>query len=240
ALGRVTATALTATDWLEGDGVDDADLAITVRVDITDGVFHVDFTGTAQAARGNVNCPLAVARSAVLFVVRTLLPGDVPTNGGVQRTVRVVAPPGCLVNAQYPSAVAAGNVETSQRIVDVLLGALTQAIPDRIPAGSAGTMSSLSLGGVDPRTGRAFTYYETICGGSRAAAAGPGEPGIHTHMTNTRNTPIEALETAFPLRVQQYCLAAGSGGSGDHHGGDGIVRALRAHAEMTGALLADR
>src|SRR5207237_126855 len=145
ALGRFTATALTATDWLEGDGVDDVDLAITVRVDITDGVFHVDFTGTAQAARGNVNCPLAVARSAVLFVVRTLLPGDIPTNGGVQRAVRVTAPLGCLVNARYPSAVAAGNVETSQRIADTVLLALA-AGGISVPAQGQGTMNNVTLG----------------------------------------------------------------------------------------------
>src|SRR5207245_531552 len=145
ALGRFTATALTATDWLEGDGVDDVDLAITVRVDITDGVFHVDFTGTAQAARGNVNCPLAVARSAVLFVVRTLLPEDVPTNGGVQRAVRVTAPPGCLVNARYPSAVAAGNVETSQRIADTVFLALA-AGGISAPAQRQGTRNNATLG----------------------------------------------------------------------------------------------
>src|SRR5256884_230312 len=163
ALGRFTATALTATDWLEGDGVDDADLAITVRVDITDGVFHVDFTGTAQAARGNVNCPLAVARSAVLFVVRTLLPGDIPTNGGVQRAVRVTAPLGCLVNARYPSAVAAGNVETSQRIADTVLLALA-AGGISVPAQGQGTMNNVTLGAGAGAGAGGWAYYETVGG----------------------------------------------------------------------------
>src|SRR5436190_3734274 len=163
ALGRLSASALTATDWLEGDGVDDADLGVSVRVDIADGIFRVDFTGTAPAARGNVNCPLAVARSAVLFVVRTLLPEDVPTNGGVQRAVRVTAPEGCLVNARHPSAVAAGNVETSQRIVDTLFLALARG-GIAVPAQGQGPMNNVTFGGLGGRgsgLGAGWTYYET-------------------------------------------------------------------------------
>src|SRR6266446_6632373 len=172
ALGRLTATALTATDWLEGDGVDDADLAIRVRVDITDGVFHVDFTGTSPAARGNVNCPLAVARSPALFGVRTLLPEDVPTNGGVSRAVRVTAPLGCLVNAHFPSAVAAGNVETSQRIADTVFLALA-AGGIAVPAQGQGTMNNVTFGA------SGWTYYETIGGGQGASHGAPGPSGVH-------------------------------------------------------------
>ena len=242
ALGRFTATALTATDWLEGDGVDDADLAITVRVDITDGVFHVDFTGTAQAARGNVNCPLAVARSAVLFVVRTLLPEDIPTNGGVQRAVRVTAPLGCLVNARYPSAVAAGNVETSQRVADTVFLALA-AGGISVPAQGQGTMNNVTFGGIGVRgsgleTG--WTYYETIGGGQGASQGAPGPAGVHVGMSNTRNTPIEVLEMEYPLRLKSYALRRGSGGVGQWRGGDGVVREFEALAPMEASILAER
>src|SRR5213596_1716087 len=203
ALGRFSATALTATDWLEGDGVDNVDLAITVRVDITDGVFHVDFTGTAQAARGNVNCPLAVARSAVLFVVRTLLPEDIPTNAGIQRAVRVTAPAGCLVNARYPSAVAAGNVETSQRIADTVQLALASG-GWPVPAQGQGTMNNVTFGGGGD--GEAWTYYETIGGGQGASRGANGPSAVHVGMSNTRNTPVEVLEMELPVRVRTYAL----------------------------------
>ena len=233
ALGRLTATALTATDWLEGDGVDDADLAIRVRVDITDGVFHVDFTGTAPAARGNVNCPLAVARSAVLFVVRTLLPEDVPTNGGVQRAVRVTAPPGCLVNARFPSAVAAGNVETSQRIADAVFLALA-AGGIAVPAQGQGTMNNVTLGA------GGWTYYETIGGGQGASRGAPGPSGVHVGMSNTRNTPVEVLEMEYPVRVRSYALRRGSGGVGRWSGGEGAIREFEALAPMEASILAER
>ena len=233
ALRRIPATGLAATDWLEGDGVDDIDLPITVRLDIRDGVFHADFTGTAPAARGNVNCPLAVARSAVLFVVRILTPEDVPTNGGLQRVVRVTAPEGCLVNARYPSAVAAGNVETSQRIVDTVLLALARGgIP--VPAQGQGTMNNLTLGG------STWTYYETIGGGQGASRGAHGPSGVHVGMSNTRNTPIEVLELEFPVRVRAYGLRRGSGGVGCWAGGDGVVREFAALAPMEVSILAER
>jgi N-methylhydantoinase B len=245
ALGRITATGLSATDWLEGDGVTDADLPITVRIDVRDAVFHADFAGTAPAARGNVNCPLAVARSAVLFVVRTLLPEDVPTNGGVQRAVRVSAPAGCLVNARYPSAVAAGNVETSQRIVDTLFRALAEGgIP--VPAQGQGTMNNVTFGG--EATGPAgqqarreeWTYYETIGGGQGASRGAAGPSGVHVGMSNTRNTPIEVLEMEHPLRVRAYALRPGSGGAGQWRGGDGVIREFEALAPMEVSVLAER
>ncbi|MGH7546837.1 MAG: hydantoinase B/oxoprolinase family protein [Gemmatimonadales bacterium] len=233
ALRHIPATGLAATDWLEGDGVDDVDLPITVRIDIRDGVFHADFTGTAPAARGNVNCPLAVARSAVLFVVRTLTPEDVPTNGGLQRAVRVTAPEGCLINARYPSAVAAGNVETSQRIVDTVLLALASGgLP--VPAQGQGTMNNVTLGG------STWTYYETIGGGQGASRGAHGPWGVHVGMSNTRNTPIEVLELEFPVRVRAYGLRRGSGGVGRWAGGDGVVREFEALAPMEASILAER
>ncbi len=246
-LARVSATGLTATDWLEGDGVDDVDVPITVRIDIRDGVFHADFTGTAPAVRGNVNCPLAVARSAVLFVVRTLLPEDVPTNGGVQRAIRVTAPDGCLVNARHPSAVAAGNVETSQRIVDTLFLALARGgVP--VPAQGQGTMNNVTFGaqratGDEQRGGGvvgAWTYYETIGGGQGASPHAPGPSGVHVGMSNTRNTPIEVLEMEYPLRLKTYALRRRSGGVGRWAGGDGVIREFAALASMELSVLAER
>ena len=241
ALRRIAATGLAATDSLEGDGVDHADLAITVRVDIRDGAFHADFTGTAPAARGNVNCPLAVARSAVLFVVRTLLPADVPTNGGVERAVRVTAPEGCLVNARHPSAVAAGNVETSQRIADTVFLALARG-GVAVPAQGQGTMNNVTFGGTDVsgREGRAWTYYETIGGGQGASPTAPGPSGVHVGMSNTRNTPIEVLELEYPLRVRGYALRWGSGGAGKWAGGDGVIREFEALVPMEASILAER
>jgi len=242
ALARLEATGLTATDWLEGDGVDDRDLAIHVRVDIRDGAFHADFTGTAPAARGNVNCPLAVARSAVLFVVRTLLPEDVPTNGGVTRVVRVTAPEGCLVHARFPSAVAAGNVETSQRIADTVFLALANGgLP--VPAQGQGTMNNVTFGGLGVRDSgleTGWTYYETIGGGQGASHRAHGPSGVHVGMSNTRNTPIEVLEMEYPLRLKAYGLRRGSGGVGKWRGGDGVVREFEALAPMDASFLSER
>jgi N-methylhydantoinase B len=228
-----TPSALTAVDYLEGDGVESSDLEIRVRVTITDGVFHADFSGTAPAARGNVNCPLAVTRSAVLFVVRTLLPDDVPTNGGVQRAVRVTAPAGCLVNAERPSAVAAGNVETSQRIADTVFRALAEGGLE-VPAQGQGTMNNVTFGGAG------WTYYETIGGGQGASRGAPGPSGVHVGMSNTRNTPIEVLELEHPLRVREYAMRRGSGGVGKWAGGDGVIREFEALAPMEATLLTER
>ena len=247
ALGRLNAIDVVASDWLEGDGVDDVDLEIRVRLVIRDGGFDVDFTGTAPAARGNVNCPLAVARSAALFVVRTLLPDDVPTNGGVQRAVTVTAPPGCLVNARFPSAVAAGNVETSQRIVDTLFLALARAgVP--VPAQGQGTMNNVTFGGhLTPDTrhrgggmGGGWTYYETIGGGQGASRDAHGPAGVHVGMSNTRNTPIEVLEMEYPVRLTTYALRRRSGGVGKWVGGEGVIREFRALAPMEAVVLAER
>lgn len=236
-LGRMT-VAGDATDCLEGDGVIDDDLEIRVAVTIADGLFHADFTGTREAAPGNVNCPIAVTRSAVLFVVRTLLPDDVPMNGGVARAIRVTAPLGCLVNARPPSAVAAGNVETSQRIADTVFRALT-AGGCVVPAQGQGTMNNVTFGG-STEQGAGWTYYETIGGGQGASRGANGPSGVHVGMSNTLNTPIEVLELEHPLRVRTYALRRGSGGKGQWTGGEGVIREFEALAPMEATLLTER
>ena len=245
ALSRLpSATPMTASDYLEGDGVIDDDLEIRVRITIQDGIFHADFTGTREAAPGNVNCPIAVTRSAVLFVVRTLLPDDVPMNGGVPRAIHVTAPPGCLVNARPPSAVAAGNVETSQRIADTVFRALA-AGGCVVPAQGQGTMNNVTFGGLGvggggSGLGEGWTYYETIGGGQGASQGANGPSGVHVGMSNTLNTPIEVLEMEHPLRVRTYSLRRGSGGQGTWDGGDGVVREFEALAPMETTLLTER
>ena len=165
---------------------------------------------------------------------------DVPATAGLMRGIRVIAPAGTVVNARPPAAVAGGNVETSQRIVDVVLRALAQALPDRIPAAASGTMNNLTIGGIDPRTGEPFAYYETIAGGMGARPSKDGVLGVHTHMTNSLNTPAEALEYAYPLRVRRYTLRPDSGGKGKHRGGHGIVREIELLTDAEVTLLADR
>jgi N-methylhydantoinase B len=186
-----------------------------------------------------VNANRAVTLSAVLYAFRLLLPPDVPANDGLLRPIDLRTEPGSVVDALPPAAVAGGNVETSQRIVDVLLAALAGALPDRVPAASAGTMCNLSLGGTAP-DGRPFSYYETIAGGAGAGPRTPGRSGVQTHMTNTRNTPVEAFEHEFPIRVTAYRLRDGSGGAGARRGGDGIIREIRPEVPCRLSLLADR
>jgi N-methylhydantoinase B len=232
ALAALPAGTYRARTELEGDGVTPDDIEICCTAEIDGSRIRFDFAGTAPAAAGNVNCPLAVTRSACLFAVRVLLPDDIPTNAGVVRAIEVVAPAGCLVNAQRPSAVVAGNVETSQRVADVALEALSQAV--ELPAAGQGTMNNTIIGGAS------WTYYETIGGGQGASRGGPGASGVHVGMTNTLNTPIEALELEFPLRVERYELRYHSGGDGENRGGDGIVRELRVLEPATLCLLTDR
>jgi N-methylhydantoinase B len=222
-----------AVDVLEGDGVDDGDIRVEVEVTIGDGAFAIDFAGTSRQVRGNVNCPIAVARAAAFFVVRTLLDDDVPTNDGIARAIAITAEPGSAVNAQWPAAVAAGNVEMSQRITDTLFAALADAgIP--VPAQGQGTMNNVTFGG------DGWTFYETLGGGQGASARGPGPSAVHVGMSNTRNTPIESLEVALPLRIDRYALRTGSGGDGTHRGGDGVVRSYRALAPCAVTLLTER
>ena len=201
----------------------------------------MDFTGSAPQCAGSVNAVTAIAYSAVFYVFRCLLDEQVPATSGLMRPIRVVAPEGTIVNARPPAAVAGGNVETSQRIVDTLLRALARALPRKIPAASQGTMNNLTLGGVDPRFGNApFAYYETIAGGMGARPGKDGESGIHTHMTNSLNTPIEVLEHAYPVRVRRYALRRGSGGRGDYRGGDGVIREIELLTRAQVSLLCDR
>src|SRR5258706_2161999 len=200
----------------------------------------VDFTGSDPQVEGSVNAVEAITYSACFYVFRCLLAEDVPATAGLMRPIRVIAPEGTIVNARPPAAVAGGNVETSQRIVDVLLRALAQAIPERIPAAASGTMNNLTIGGIDPHTGKPFAYYETIAGGMGARPSKHGVSGVHTHMTNSLNTPAEALEYAYPLRVRRYSLRPASGGGGKHRGGDGIVREIEVLTDCEVTLLADR
>ncbi len=227
-------------DVMDGDGVSDEPVPIVATVTIDGETAGVDFTGSAGRVRGCINCPAAVTRSAVYYVFAALAGERLPLNAGAYRPIHITLPEDCVLNARFPAAVVGGNVETSQRVVDVMLGALAQAIPEHVCAAGAGTMSSISLGGVDPRTGERFTYYETIGGGMGAFPGGHGESAVQTHMTNTMNTPIEALEMAYPLRVTNYRVVSGSGGAGQYEGGQGILREIEALTELDGALLADR
>ncbi len=228
------------TDQLDGDGISESSLPIQVAITIHNDHAIVDFTGTAPQAQGSVNAVYAITLSAVYYVFRCLLGLDVPNNSGCLRPIDVIAPEGTLVNAIYPAPVAGGNVETSQRITDVLLGALAQAAPGRIPAASQGTMNNTLIGGWDPGRNSPFTYYETLAGGMGARPTAPGQSAIHTHMTNTLNTPVEALEFAYPFQVTRYEIRRNTGGAGRFRGGDGLRRDLRLNAPATISLLSDR
>lgn len=227
---------------LEGGADGEGDL-LPIRVDVrrADDVLEFDFTRTADQALDGapVNTTRAVAVSAVFYCLRLLLPDGTPTNGGVARAVRVVTRPGSLVDASYPAPVAAGNVETSQRLVDVVLGALRGLLPEVVPAASSGTMQNLSFGGVRA-SGAAFTHYETHGGGAGAGPTRAGAHAVQTHMTNTRNTPIEALETEMPVQVVSQTVRRGSGGDGERPGGDGIVRRLRFLTDVRLAWMGER
>ncbi|HEX2027545.1 MAG TPA: hydantoinase B/oxoprolinase family protein [Nitriliruptorales bacterium] len=228
-------------DHLDDDGVTDEPLPIRATVTVDGDALAIDFEGTAAQSEGNVNAPFAVTLSCCYFVLRAVVAPDVPANAGAYRPLEVTAPEGSLVHPRPPAAVSAGNVETSQRIVDVLLGALAGALPDRVPAASQGTMNNTLLGGPDPRDGEHFAYYETLAGGQGARPYADGMSGVHTHMTNTRNTPVEAFEVAYPVRVVEYRLRDGSGGAGRYRGGDGLRRTLEVLGERaTCSLLTDR
>jgi len=254
-----------AEDFLDDDGVDNKPvrIAVAIRVPRTSAIrpsafatrpgpsrsapekrsqasVIVDFSGSDPQVRGAVNAVEAITYSACFYVFRCLLRDDVPATSGLMRPLDVLVPKGTIVNARPPAAVAGGNVETSQRIVDVLLKALAQAIPDRIPAAASGTMNNLTIGGRDPRSGEPFAYYETIAGGMGARPNKDGVSGVHTHMTNSLNTPAEALEYAYPVRLRQYSLRPQSGGRGLYTGGDGIIREIEVLTDAQVTLLADR
>ena len=225
-----------AQDILEGDGVTDDDIPITATVTIDGASIDVDFAGTADQVAGNLNAPLSVAKSAVYFVVRAITDPAIPPNQGCYDPVSVSAPEGSVLNPRPPAAVVGGNVETSQRVMDVVLAALAEAVPDAVPAGSQGTMNNLIIG---DRSG-AFTYYETIGGGFGARPDKDGMDGVQVGMTNTLNTPVEALETEYPLRVDRYALRASSGGDGRYRGGLGLERTLTVETDATVSLLTER
>jgi N-methylhydantoinase B len=227
-------------DALDDDGTSTEAVPIAATVRIRGDEAEIDFTGSSPQRPSSVNAPYAVAVSATYYVFRSLLGGDVPSNGGVLRPIRVRAPEGTVVNPRPPAAVAAGNVETSQRITDVLLGALAQALPGRVPAASQGTMNNVTVGGWDSARRRAYAYYETIAGGAGAGRGMEGARATHTHMTNTLNTPVEALEYAYPLRVRRYEIRRGSGGEGEWWGGDGIRRDLEVLEAARACILSDR
>ncbi len=229
-----------ARDFLDDDGVGTAPIRIEVAIRISGGRAIVDFTGSAPQVRGSVNANYAITLSAIFYVMKCLAAEAVPANEGLMRPIELIAPPGSIVNALAPAAVAGGNVETSQRIVDVLFRALAKAAPNRIAAASSGSMSNLTVGGYDRFRARHFSYYETIAGGAGAAPGHPGASGIHTHMTNTLNTPIEALEAYYPMRITEYRIRRGSGGRGRFHGGDGLVRELECLVDSSVSLLTER
>jgi N-methylhydantoinase B len=241
-----------AEDFLDNDGVTNRPVRIAVKIKFSGRAkgrrrsrqgaptVTIDFTGSDRQVEGAINAVEAITSSACFYVFRCLLSEDVPATAGLMRPIRVIAPSGTVVNARPPAAVAGGNVETSQRLVDVLLRALARAVPRRVPAGSSGTMNNLTIGGLDPRTGLPFAYYETVAGGMGARPGKPGVAGVHTHMTNSLNTPAEALEYAYPLRVTRYSLRRGSGGRGEHDGGAGIVREIEMLTDAEVTLLAER
>lgn len=229
-----------AEDWLDDDGASEEPLPLRVQIHIRGEEAEIDFTGSAPQVTGPLNAVEAITVSAVFYVFRCLVPGEAPASAGLLAPLTIRAPRGTIVAATPPAPVAGGNVETSQRIVDVLFRALAQAIPDRIPAASQGTMNNLTIGGWDPRRHCEFSYYETIGGGMGGRPGAPGLSAVHTHMTNSLNTPVEALEYSYPLLVHCYRIRAHSGGAGTFPGGDGIVRELELLVPARVSLLSDR
>jgi len=238
ALSKVPEGEYRFADVMDDDGLGNIDLPVCVRVRVAHGQVDVDFSGTSTQTPGNINCPVSVAAAGVYYAFRCLMPAQTPACAGSFRPIRVFAPQGCLLNATRPAAVAAGNVETSTRVVDVVLGALAQALPEAIPAASHGSMNNLAMGA---RVGtRQWDYYETIGGGMGAGRTGGGLSGVQTHMTNTLNTPIEVIESRFPLRVSRYALRTDSGGVGQRCGGDGLIREFEFLAPTHVTLLTER
>jgi len=229
----------TAADYLDDDGITEEPIRIECTITIKAGKARVDFTGSELQVRGSLNAVHAITYSATVYCFRCMALSAIPVNDGCFRPLEIITPPGSVVNAERPAAVAGGNVETAQRIVDVVLRALSQAVPNRIPAASQGTMNNLAVGGITEH-GDPFSYYETIAGGMGGRPTKDGIDGIHTHMTNTMNTPIETLEIAYPLRIEEYRLRGNSGGSGKFRGGDGIVRKIRVLADCSLTFLGER
>ncbi len=226
-------------DMLEDDGLHHGPFTIRVDVTISGETATVDFTGTAAQCSGPVNCPISVTAAAVFYAFRCLMPEGTPQTSAIFHPIRITAPEGCLINARPGAAVAAGNVETSQRIVDVVLGALAQGCPERIPAAAQGTMNNVIFGG-ENNAENAWVYYETLAGGMGAHANGAGLSAVQCHMTNTRNTSVEVLEMHYPLRIREYAIRRNSGGAGVFYGGDGVIREWEALATCEISLLTER
>jgi N-methylhydantoinase B/oxoprolinase/acetone carboxylase alpha subunit len=227
-------------DFLDDDGITDDPIRIRAAVTIAGDRATVDFTGSAPQTTGGVNANFAMTLAGVVYCFRCLIEEDVPYNAGISKPISVIAPEGTIVNARRPAAVAGGNVETSQRITDVVFGALARALPHRVQAASQGTMNNITLGGTDPRTGEPFAYYETLAGGMGGRAGKAGLSGVHTHMSNTRNTPVEAIEQYLPLKITKYARRTGSGGAGAAAGGDGLVREYEMLTETEVTVISDR
>ena len=227
-------------DFLDDDGFSAGPIRIHCRLTVLGEQVTVDYSGSDPQVRGGVNANLPVTTAATMFCFRCLIQDDIPYNAGMMRPVEIVTRPGSVVDARMPASVAGGNVETSQRIVDALLGALQQALPGQIPAASSGTMNNLTLGGTDPGSGKPFAYYETIAGAMGARPDADGAGATHTNMTNSLNTPIEAMERQLPLRVRRYAVRRGSGGGGTHRGGDGVIREFELLADTEVAILSER
>jgi len=227
-------------DFMDDDGLADEPVKIKVIVQVKGDEATLDFSESHAQVKGSINAVYAITLSCVLYVFRSLIEEDIPTNTGCLRPLTVSTKKGTVVDANFPAAVAGGNVETSQRIVDVVLGALSQALPEEIPAASQGTMNNITIGGIDERNGQAFAYYETLGGGMGASTKGPGESAVHSHMTNTLNTPIEALEYSYPFLVTEYAVRRGSGGAGRFPGGDGIVREIKLLSDAEVTVLSER
>ncbi len=227
------------TDYIDDDGFGAEAIPIHCKLTIRGSGAEVDFRESAAQTRGGINANRAVTTSAVMYGFRCLVSAGTPYNSGIMRPVKIRSQPGSVCDALLPASTAAGNVETSQRIVDALLGALRQALPDEIPAGSSGTMNNISFGGAK-ENGQAFSYYETIAGGMGASSDSHGISGVHTHMTNSLNTPIEAFEQQYPVRIRQYALRSGTGGAGRKEGGEGVVREYEFLSDASLAILSER
>jgi len=227
-------------DMLDDDGQGNNDILIKAKIIFDEGVITVDFSGSNHQVDGNINCPLSVTAAAVYYVFRCLMPAQTPACSGSFSHIKLLAPEGSVLNAGFPAAVAAGNVETSTRIVDVMLGALSKALPGKIPAASHGSMNNLAMGYVGDEKGPAWDYYETIGGGMGASMISNGFDAVQTHMTNTLNTPVESLEMKYPLRILRYQLRKSSAGKGKHEGGDGLLREYEFLAPAQATLLTER
>jgi len=226
-------------DYMEDDGLGSKDIKIEVEVRVKDDKLEIDFSNSDRQVKGSINAVKSITYSAVLYVLRSIIEEDIPTNYGIMKPVKLITSKGSIVDCQFPAPVSAGNVETSQRIVDVLLGAFAEAIPLKIPSASQGTMNNISIGGVNLE-GKQFTYYETIGGGMGASAKTDGESGIQSHMTNTLNTPVEALEFEFPFLITEYRLRKNSGGDGLKRGGDGLVREYKFLTDVEVTVISER